>query len=553
MQVKQIKDPIYGYVAIPTTYFANIIDTNVFQRLRNIIQTSYSPLYPSAIHNRFIHSIGVFHLGEIASDTILKNPSIEGIFNNGNQAKKVMDIFKLACLLHDVGHAPFSHTGENYFLDNSGEKNRRYYNLHNLLSDAVGSKSFSNDVPQEESNAAAPHEIMSAIIGIEKFNQFFTSEFDKEFFARCITGYKYSEDYGVNSFYNSIISLLNSKVIDVDKLDYLIRDAYFTGFETVNIDYLRLLTSLTIVEKEILINDEPAIKYEIAYNKNAVSIIENVVYAHDAERKWIQTHPIVLYDMYIIQHIMNTLDAEMSVDGCSLFGLETLSPEGITLSNGERVSLLCDDDIVHFLKKKTDDELCNEFFSRDKRRHPLWKSEAEYKAFLSLTYGGDTLSSLENAFDETEKYLRKYSDNWIINPQIIDKVESELKKINESPATNIDYKTLAKQKKSKETILNLMKCLKDFSDENDIDCDFIILKAGQFYSGFNKSEFGNINIAFNNYLDNACVSFPFEKVVSVLNSNDDNKKDYFYLFFKNPDRKPINKKELCKKLYREFM
>lgn len=137
MQVKQIKDPIYGYVAIPTTYFADIIDTNVFQRLRNIIQTSYSPLYPSAIHNRFIHSIGVFHLGEIASDTILKNSLIERIFENVEQAKKLMDIFKLACLLHDVGHSPFSHTGENYFLENNGEKNRRYSNLHDLLSRAV--------------------------------------------------------------------------------------------------------------------------------------------------------------------------------------------------------------------------------------------------------------------------------------------------------------------------------------------------------------------------------------------------------------------------------
>ncbi len=553
MQVKQIKDPIYGYVAIPTTYFANIIDTNVFQRLRNIIQTSYSPLYPSAIHNRFIHSIGVFHLGEIASDAILKNSLIERIFENVEQAKKLMDIFKLACLLHDVGHAPFSHTGENYFLENNGEKNRRYSNLHDLLSRAVGSESFSNDVPQEESNAAAPHEIMSAIIGIDKFNQFFASEFDKEFFARCITGYKYSEDYGVNSFYNSVISLLNSKVIDVDKLDYLIRDAYFTGFETVNIDYLRLLTSLTIVEKEISINDEPTTKYEIAYSKNAVSIIENVVYAHDAERKWIQTHPIVLYDMYIIQHIINTLDAEMSVAGHSLFGLEALSPEGITLSNGEKVSLLCDDDIVHFLKKKTEDELCNEFFSRDNRRHPLWKSEAEYKAYLSLIYGGNTLTSLENAFEETEKYLRKYSENWIINPQIIDKVEAELKRIKTSPAENIDPKTLMKQQKSKETILKLMKCLKSFADDNDIDCDFIILKAGQFYSGFNKNEFGNINIAFNGFPEDNCVSFPFEKVVPTLNSSDDNKKDFFYLFFKNPDRKPINKKDLCKKLYCEFM
>ena len=74
--------------------------------------------------------------------------------------------------------------------------------------------------------------------------------FEKELFARCITGYKYSENNLLNSIYNCIITLLNSKVIDVDRLDYLIRDAYFTGFETVNIDYARLLSSLTIVIRD---------------------------------------------------------------------------------------------------------------------------------------------------------------------------------------------------------------------------------------------------------------------------------------------------------------
>ena len=69
--------------------------------------------------------------------------------------------------------------------------------------------------------------------------------------------------------------MLNSKVIDVDKLDYLIRDAYITGFDTVSIDFERLLSSLTISKDKG--------KYKIAYYKNAISVIENVVYAHDKE------------------------------------------------------------------------------------------------------------------------------------------------------------------------------------------------------------------------------------------------------------------------------
>lgn len=63
---KKLKDPIYGYISIPTEYVEKIIDTAPFQRLRRIIQTSYAPLYSSAVHNRFVHSMGVFYLGEIA-------------------------------------------------------------------------------------------------------------------------------------------------------------------------------------------------------------------------------------------------------------------------------------------------------------------------------------------------------------------------------------------------------------------------------------------------------------------------------------------------------
>lgn len=101
---------------------------------------------------------------------------------------------------------------------------------------------------------------------------------------------------------NCLISLLNSKVIDVDKLDYLIRDAFITGFDTISIDYLRLLQPLTIVEKGEFL--------ELAYKKNAISVIENV----------------------------------------KLFSRETLSPEGAVFKNGQKICLLCDDDIIFLMK-----------------------------------------------------------------------------------------------------------------------------------------------------------------------------------------------------------
>lgn len=74
---------------------------------------------------------------------------------------------------------------------------------------------------------------------------------------------------------------------------------------------LKLLGALTIVNTEK--------GYELAYYKNAISVIENVVYAHDSERKWIQSHPIVIYETYILQHIMNHLCKQVNALGKNLF------------------------------------------------------------------------------------------------------------------------------------------------------------------------------------------------------------------------------------------
>lgn len=115
--MKQIKDPIYEYVDIDDD-FTKVIDMPEYQRLRNVIQTSYQALYPSALHNRFTHSIGVFHLGRKLFASFCKNVKSDfPLFYHGDW-KRLEKTFLLACLLHDVGHSPFSHTGEKFYKDN---------------------------------------------------------------------------------------------------------------------------------------------------------------------------------------------------------------------------------------------------------------------------------------------------------------------------------------------------------------------------------------------------------------------------------------------------
>lgn len=537
-EYKRLKDPIYGYISIPTQYMNGIIDTAGFQRLRRIIQTSYSPLYSSAVHNRFVHSMGVFHLGEIASTQVISE--IEKKFEFDFNVKRIGEIFMIACLLHDVGHAPFSHTGEEFFLDDD----KKFTGIHNKLIEVVKSEKFAEDVPQEKTAAAAAHEIMSSIVGLISFQDFFRNENEREFFARCITGYKYSEKSNENEIRNCFIQLLNSKVIDVDKLDYLIRDAFITGFDTVSIDYERLLGALTIVDTEE--------GYELAYYKNAISVIENVVYAHDAERKWIQSHPIVIYETYILQDIIGHLCTQVKALDKKLFCLESLLVEGQEFKENVKVSLMCDDDIVYLMKNVFPNELSAEYFRRIDRRHPVWKSEAEYKTFfLGKTSGGEILKEFEIAMAATAKYLGGRSDIWTINQDLVNKIEEDLAGID-----NIDLDDMSRaiQKKDKERILKVVNCLQKYAEEKNMKCDFIIIKATQFNSGFGKPDFSDTNISFPTGDGKEKVAKVGE-IVSSLSAKGKDRDDFFYLFYKRDESNDIEleSQELCRILIKEFV
>lgn len=535
---KRLKDPIYGYINIPTQYMNQIIDTANFQRLRRIIQTSYSPLYSSAVHNRFVHSIGVFHLGEIASNQVKEE--IQTKFDIDINIARMSEIFLCACLLHDVGHAPFSHTGESFYLDD----NKEYTQIHKILTDVVGSKMFEADVPTERTAAAAPHEIMSSIVGIIEFSQFFQDSSEKEFFARCITGYKYSNKSEENDIRNCFIQLLNSKVIDVDKLDYLIRDAYITGFDTVIIDYERLLTALTVVNTDR--------GFELAYYKNAVSVIENVVYAHDAERKWIQSHPIVIYETYILQHIMGYLCSKINTEKSKLFSLNTLSSQGQKFSDKLFIRLMSDDDVVYLMKNVYKNELSDEYFDRRNRRHPVWKSEAEYKTFfLGLTTGGEILKKFENAMDATAKYLGGRSDIWTIDDKLVELISTEIENIDKQDLDPISKKA---QKQDKELILRVLTCLREYASQKQLAYDFIIIRASQFNSGFGKPDFSDTNIAFPITTGEPKLA-TVGQIVSSLRAKEKDRDNFFYLFYKRnaEDNTEIDSQELCKILMKEFI
>ena len=310
MKEKSIKDAVHGYIRLEEPFW-KVIDTSNFQRLKWIEQTSFRPLFPSARHDRFIHSIGVFHLGMQAINGFEKNASEE----DKTRIKDKRNSFLLACLLHDVGHAPFSHTSEKmynykYKINNfASPLVKELLNCMETLLDSAHYELFASNYKKTiEHSGAAEHEIMSCIITCKKFEvfkSFFSGEerekLDIELIVRAIIGCCYSCTETIENEFdrekgikNCLIRLLNSKTIDVDKLDYIARDTAMTGYDNMVIDTCRLLDSVTMV----CVNHV----FHPAYKKSAMSVINNVITAKSLQAKWIVYHPTIVYDSYILEN-----------------------------------------------------------------------------------------------------------------------------------------------------------------------------------------------------------------------------------------------------------
>lgn len=513
--MKRLKDPIYGYIDIEDNVFEEIIDTATFQRLRFIVQTSYSPLYASAVHNRFVHSLGVYYLGNLVSKSFTDSAREIGF----TLEIDYMKIFSYACLLHDVGHAPFSHTGEDFYLGSDSSRD----SLHRDIVSLTGDNSLDSEI-KLKNYGAAPHELMSVVVALKMFPELFKNNLERSFFARCILGYNYVKELTQEkSFLNCIISLLNSSVIDVDKLDYLIRDAYITGFDTVSLDYVRLLRSAKIVA-----SGENCL---LVFSKGAISVIENVVFAHDAEKKWIQNHPIIQYDSYLLKHAIEILNSKYDI-----FSYEALTLEGKELTNGFKISLLADADMLFLMKNNLTDPLIEEYFSRKNRRHPLWKSEAEYKAVFNIVFSEATFNTVEDEFENLAKYLNFTIKSSEINPSALCALREDIRKTEaliQSPNVELGkISNLKKQLAIKNKHLEWVLCLENFATDQIIDFDFLIIKASQFNSGFSKLEFENILIEF----PISKTPSKFKKVSNTLSASKSEREKFYYLFYRRVDK-----------------
>ena len=196
---KIFNDPVYGFITVPYGILFDLIEHPYFQRLRRIKQLSLTHyVYPGALHTRFHHALGALHLMQQAIE-VLKS-------KGAKISKKEEEGVCIAILLHDIGHGPFSHTLEHTLMEIS-------------------------------------HEEMSAL---------FMDELNKEFKGKLSLAIKIFS----NEYEKQYLHQLVSSQLDMDRLDYLNRDSFFTGVSEGVIGYDRIIKMLAVHNNELVVEEK---------------------------------------------------------------------------------------------------------------------------------------------------------------------------------------------------------------------------------------------------------------------------------------------------------
>ncbi|MBL7718884.1 MAG: HD domain-containing protein [Flavipsychrobacter sp.] len=341
---KIINDPVYGFISFPEPELMQIIEHPWFQRLRNIRQMGMANLvYPGAVHTRFHHSMGACHLMGIA----LEKLKLKGVEFTETECVAA----RIAILLHDVGHGPFSHALE-----------------HSLVE-------------------GVPHETIS---------RFIMKSMEKEFggpldIAQQIFSHAYPKDY---------LHQLVSSQLDMDRMDYLNRDSFYSGVSEGVIGYDRILQMLTVRNGELMVEEK------------AVHSVEKFIIARRLMYWQVYLHKTVLGAEHLIINIL-TRAKELARSGADLFATPALRfflyhpISAIDFQDGDLLRVFCELDDTDVLasikvwqshKDPTLSKLCKMLINRNLYKVTLSSSTIdellEEKQKLALTKEGITPENL---------------------------------------------------------------------------------------------------------------------------------------------------------------
>jgi len=228
----EIKDPVHGYVYI-TENEKEIIDSYTIQRLRRLRQLAGAEyVYPGANHTRFEHSVGVMYL----AGRVMKNPNISQHVND-----EEAEMVKIAALLHDVGHGPFSHVFEHLLIK---ELDKTHEDITSWIIEKGELKDLLSEIGYK------PKDMGKLAVG--KLHK------------------------PKKAFLDQIIS----SAVDVDKLDFIVRDTHHTGAEYGYIDIFRLIHALDVLDENL------------AVDLGALSALESLIIARIESFKSIYFHRV---------------------------------------------------------------------------------------------------------------------------------------------------------------------------------------------------------------------------------------------------------------------
>lgn len=287
---KIINDPVYGFISIHDALLFQLIAHPHVQRLRRIRQMALAELvYPGAVHTRFHHSLGAYHLVSQAV-TELKNKGISISFEEERAVKA-------AILLHDIGHGPFSHTLENVLLPQIS---------HETIGLAIA-----QDINNEFNN-----ELQLSI-------QILNGAYSKPFLQQLISGQ-----------------------LDMDRMDYLSRDSFFTGVSEGVIGYDRILKMLIVHHDELMVEEK------------GIYSVEKFLVARRQMYWQVYLHKTVLAAEQMLTKIIQRAKEIYAEHKSSLFVNEALdvflSCSNVTMQYTNWKELFCslgDEDILFAIKK----------------------------------------------------------------------------------------------------------------------------------------------------------------------------------------------------------
>ena len=287
----EVRDPVHGHIQLIDAEVA-VLDSKVYQRLRAIKQLGFSEFsFPGATHNRFLHSIGVCHLAGLAFDNIFaKYP-----FSTPSARTRLRQAVRLGALLHDIGHGPLSHASEEVMPQLSELKVKAYQKRARPAEDRQADH---EDYTIKFITDSSLTEVLRANFSdIDPFH--IACLIDKSLILE--------DDFFIDGGFDfrTILSQIVSSEMDVDRMDYLERDAYFCGTNYGKVELNWLLGNLTYHPREQQLH--------LALNRRALYTFDDFLLArHHMHLMVYFHHKSIIYEE-LLHRYMTAKDCSFAV------------------------------------------------------------------------------------------------------------------------------------------------------------------------------------------------------------------------------------------------